>query len=244
MNPKEIAVPSVLTLVIVLLVTLTSVQGAYSEEAENRVFYSLDYGGLLIEVEAPVIAWPGDDVNVTLRAEASAKIHIVSIELNVSSLREGREEVPLLRNATFLGSVDLNPGMLNETTFTATIPGGALPGLIYGKVAYTWQIRGTTPATLDILPQAFPATFIENEPYIRLKEDFDLVNSAYNSLQANYTSLNATYTGLLLENESLKSDQIEESNATSLMYLFLVTTGVFVITTILLLAKRPQTTTW
>jgi hypothetical protein len=244
MKIRKPATPPILALTILLLATIFLVKGVSSAEVETQTFYSLDYGGLLVEVEAPTIAWPGDDLNITVRTEASAKIHIVFMAVNVSSLREGREEVPLLSNDTLLGSVDLDPGMGSATTFTVTVPKDALPGLIYGMVSYSWHIRGTTPAAFDILPQAFPATFIENEPYIRLKEDYDALSSLHDCLQANYTSLNASYTGLLLENDNLRNDQINENNATGLMYLFLVTTGVFIATTILLLAKRPQATTW
>jgi hypothetical protein len=225
-------------LMIILIIGTLSLGGiVHSDAGESQTCYSLDYGGLLLEVKAADLAWPGDKINITVRVEASAKIHVNFIRANVSSLKGGREEAPLLATVTFLENGDLDPGMVSEISYEVTIPEDALPGLIYGMVWYDWYIRGTTPATFQMFPQAFPATFIENKSYIELKEDYDALNSSYARLQANYTDLEEKY-------QQLASDQMAQDSATGLMYLFVATTAIFVVTTILLLTRRPKAATW
>ena len=73
----------VLALVILFAGHISLSGSAYALE-DPQVFYSMDYGGLLIEVEAPAIAWPGDYINLTLRAAASA---ISCAEVSPSSSR-------------------------------------------------------------------------------------------------------------------------------------------------------------
>ena len=214
------------------------------EIGDAQVFYTLDYGGLLVKVEGPAIAWPGDEINITVRVQASAKIHIDFVNLNVSSLEMNREEVPLLGTVSFLNNVDLNPEAINQTSYEVEVPNDALPGLIYGMIWYSWHIKGSVPDPHVMLPKAFPATFIENKPYIELKEDFDDLNSSYRNLQNSYTSLDANYTDLQERFQQLESAQIGESNATGLMYLFLITTGIFVATTLILMIRRPKAATW
>lgn len=231
-------------MIILIVATVCLVKLAHPETEDTQTFYSLDYGGLLVEIKAPAQAWPGNKINITIRAEASAKIHINFIRANITSLKEGREEIPLLSTVTFLENKDLEPGEFNETIYEVTIPEDALPGLIYGMAWYNWYIKGTAPATFEMLPQAFPATFIENKPYLDLKEDYDALNSSYNELQGKYASLKTNHTDLQEKYQQLAGSQNAQGNATGLMYLFLITTGIFVVTTVLLLVKRPKAAAW
>lgn len=207
----------------------------YSETNEKYECYSLESTGLLVEIEITTLAWPGENINITIRAEATqANIHIHYIHVNVSSLKENRDET-LLNGTEFLVDTHLNLGEFDETSYEVFIPEDTLPGLLYGKVEYSWSIENDE-SKFDKL-KAFPATYIQNKPYEDLRQDYEALNSFCNDLQANYTDLQEKY-------KQLESNQIGENNATGLMYLFLVTTGVFAVTTTLLLIKRPKTTTW
>lgn len=228
---------SALMLTVLFLAVISLARPARTDTVETPTCYKSDYGCLLVEVEAPATAWPGDTINVTVRAGASAKIHIDFINVNFSCLRGNLEKVPLLSTTTTLENVDLDTGSLNETCYKLEIPDDALPGLIYGVVWYDWYIEGTHPAHMQIFPQAFPATFIENEVYIELKADYDILESSYTTLESNYTDLQEEY-------HELESKIGGENNATNLMYLFLITTGIFVVTSILLMIRRPKSTSW
>jgi len=228
---------SALMLTVLFLAVISLAKPSRTDTVETQTCYTLDYGGLLVEIEAPATVWPGDTINVTVRAKASAKIHVDFINVNFSCLRGNLEEVPLLSTTTTLENVELDWGSLNESYYRLEIPDDALPGLIYGMVWYDWYIEGTIPDHHQIFPKAFPATFIENEAYVELKVDYEILESSYATLEPNYSDLQGEY-------NELESKIGGGSNATNLMYLFLITTGIFVVTTILLMIRRPKSTSW
>jgi len=228
---------SALMLTLLFLAVISLARPSRTDTVETQTCYTFNYGCLLVEVEAPATAWPGDTINVTVRANASAKIHVDFINVNFSCLRGNLEKVPLLSTTTTLENVDLDWGSLNETRYKLEIPDDALPGLIYGMVWYDWYIKGSIPDHHQIFPKAFPATFIENEAYIELKEDYGILESAYTTLESNYTDLQEEY-------HELESKIAGGNNATNLMYLFLITTGIFVVTSILLMIRRSKSTSW
>jgi hypothetical protein len=208
-------------------------KSAGSEMSEDLTCYTLDFGCLFVEVVAPAIAWPGDTINVTVHTQASASIHVDFINLNLSCLGGNFTKVPLLNTSSTLENVDLDLGFINETRYEIIIPNDTLPGMIFGFIWYDWYIKGSVPDTHQVLPEAFPATFIEDKAYIELKEGYDNLESSYTSLASNYTDLQERY-------QELENKGAEGNNATSLMYLFLITTGIFVGTTILLIVKQPK----
>ncbi len=216
---------------------------AVSMSSERYKCYSRERSGLLVEIEVTPLAWPAENITVNVSANATnANIHMRFIQVNISSLREDRNKT-LLDGTTFLVDEYINLGNSVETSYNISVPSDTLPGLLYGEVEYRWSIKDSDE---DVFREvnAFPATYIQNKPFEELKQHYETLSSFFNDLQANYTSLEANFTDLQQKYEQLEGKHIGESNATGLMYLFLVTTGVFVITTILLLARRPKTTTW
>jgi hypothetical protein len=105
--------------------------------------------------------------------------------------------------------------------------------MIYGVIWYEWYIKGSIPDEHQVFPKAFPATFVEDKAYIELQEDYDGLEGAYTSLVANHSLLQERYV-------ELESQVTGERSTTSLMYLFLITTGIFVVTTILLIIRQPR----
>jgi len=226
----------------VILTTICVSAPIYSETYEKYKCYSLDSLGLLVEIETSALAWPEENINITIRAEATqANIHIHYIQVNIFSLKESRDET-LLNNTAFLEDAHLNLGEFNETSYEVLIPKDTLPGLLYGEVDYSWSIEGD-PSVFDKL-KAFAATYIQNKPYEELRQDYEALNSFCNDLQTNHTALEANYTELQQKYQQLEGQQIGENNSTGLMYIFIITTGIFVASTILLMIRRPKTTTW
>ena len=108
------------------------------------------------------------------------------------------------------------------------IPEDSLPGLLYGQVEYVWSIEGDERVEKEA--DVFLATYVENKPYRDLLED--------------YTRMEANYTDLKKEYQTLANGRTAQDGATGLMYVFFITTAIFVVTTILLLLKRPKAPTW
>lgn len=223
----------ILLITILIMIIGNLAKSARSETSENLTCYTLDFGGLFVEVIAPTTAWPGDTINVTVHTQTSANIHVDFINLNFSCLVGNFTKVPLLNTSSTLENVDLDSGFINETRYEIIIPNDTLPGIIFGFIWYDWCIKGSIPDPHQHLPEAFPATFVEDKAYIELKEDYDNLESSYTSLVSNYSNLQEQY-------QELENTSAGDNNTTSLMYLFLITTGIFVVTTILLIVKQPK----
>jgi hypothetical protein len=229
-------------LIATLILTISLNTIAYSETDNIFKCFSRKRLGLLVEIEVTALAWPGENVNFTLIANATqANIHVRYVHINVSSLKENRSET-LLSSQSFLEDAHLQLGHSNQTFYQVVIPNGTLPGLLYGKIEYAWSIEGDD----DVEKEAdnFAATYVQNKPYQDLLEDYEVLDDYSNALQENYTRLEANYTDLQQKYQALADSQTGQGGATGLMYVFLITTGIFVVTTILLLAKRPKTSSW
>jgi len=232
----------VLLLIITFILTNASLnQVAYSTE-EDQTFYSLNQGGLIITIEAPAQAWPGDKLNITIRVEALTAIHVDFINVSISCLKDNMTETSL-RSVKFLKDFNLSSGETYEKRYEVVIHENALPGLIFGKLEHKWYIKGDIRTYVEDV-HAFQATFVQNKAYQDLLQAYEALDSFCNDLKDNYTRLEGNFTDLQMKYQGLESKQIGENNATGLMYLFLITTGIFVATTILLMAKRPKATTW
>ncbi|MCK4478020.1 hypothetical protein KAU88_05790 [Candidatus Bathyarchaeota archaeon] len=147
-----------------------------------------------MEVVSPIQAWPGDKINITIRVNASAKIHIDFINGNISCLTENLTETSI-KYINFLENFDFDLGQTYEQHYEMVIPVDALPGLISGKLRYKWDIKGDIPTPVNNV-HGFQATFIQNKAYENLRQAYDSLNSFRDDLQANYTSLEANYTDL------------------------------------------------
>lgn len=214
---------------------------AYSE-ATTFECYSRERSGLKVEIRATSLAWPGENITITVKALATeANIHVRFITVNVSSLNEDLQE-SLLNSTTFLVDEPLGIGKSKEISYEVFVPNDTSPGSLYGQVEYSWFIKND-PGVTDL--SAFRATYIQSKAYEELKEEYGALQDLFDDLKANKTSLELNYTALQEKYQQLLAGDISEhDSATGLMYLFLITTGIFAVTTILLLVRRPKRTTW
>lgn len=114
----------------------------------------------------------------------------------------------------------------------------------------------------DTLEKAYASL---NSSYTTLQGDYKSLNSSYTSLQRDYKSLNSSYTSLQADYNSLKASRDslqasynslqakyndleskykasmdELSTTRNLMYVFIITTIVFIGTTVYIAAKKPK----
>ena len=238
MNTKRLTSLLMMTVILAGI----SISATVYSETEERQEYSFTEGGLLIGIESPIQAWPRDKLNVTIRVEATTEIYVEFINANISCLTENLTDTSI-KYIDFVKDVDFYSGQTYEQHYEVVVPEDALPGLIFCELRYKWDIKGDIPTHVDNV-HAFQVTFIQNKAYEDLRQAYDSLNSFCNDLQSNYTSLKANYTDLQQKYQELSGNQIAQNNSTGLMYLFIITTAIFVVTTILLLVKRPKTTTW
>ena len=211
--------------VMILCVFLLSVAFSgigYAEPQGTETVTPLDYGGLRIDITAPVQARPGDTINITVRTSASdvQQIFINYITLELYGIVNITDCVPLAQ-IDHLSNVPLS---IHEIHYNITIPDNLSPGLIYGDVSCNWKALGVS---FEILSSGFVLTYIED---VELEQ-----------LQTDYDELSATHESILQEYNELKSQVPDNSDSTrNLMWVFIATTIVASITVFVLLLRRPK----
>jgi hypothetical protein len=211
----------VMTLCVFLLSVAFSGIG-YAEPQGTETVTPLDYGGLRIDITAPVQARPGDTINITVRTSASdvQQIFINYITLELYGIVNITDCVPLAQ-IDHLSNVPLS---IHEIHYNITIPDNLSPGLIYGDVSCNWKALGVS---FEILSSGFVLTYIED---VELEQ-----------LQTDYDELSATHESILQEYNELKSQVPDNSDSTrNLMWVFIATTIVASITVFVLLLRRPK----
>ena len=183
----------------------------------------LNYGGLRIDITAPVQACPGDNITVTVRTSAVdvQQVHINCITLELYGVINATDRVSLVQ-IDHLANVGLS---VHETNYTVAIPDNLAPGLTYGEVSCDWKALG---APFEIQSSGFVLTYVEDV--------------ALQQLQADYDELNATHQTVLEEYNEIKSQvNVGDSDSTrQLMYVFILTTVVASITVVVLLMRKPK----
>jgi hypothetical protein len=205
-----------------IFLTLAFSGVAKSAPEETQTVSPLDYGGLRIDITAPVQACPGDNITVTVKTSASnvQQIYVRYITIDLYGVINATTKV-YLDQIEHLSNVSLSS---DEIQYNVTIPNNISPGLTYGEVSCEWEALG---ASFEILSSGFVLTYIKN--------------IALEQLQAEYDELNATHQSILQEYTELKSGIKEEVDSTrNLMYVFIATTVVASITVIVLLMRKPK----
>jgi len=206
----------------VFLLTLAFSGIGYADPQVTKTVTPLDYGGLRIDITAPVQARPGDNITVTVRTSASdvQQIYINYITLELYGIVNVTDRV-LLAQIDHLSDVPLS---IHEIHYNITIPDNLSPGLTYGDVSCNWKALGVS---FEILSSGFVLTYVED---VELEQ-----------LQTDYDELSATHESILEEYNQLKSEVHGDSDSTrNLMWVFIATTIVASITVFVLLLRRPK----
>jgi len=205
------------------LLTLSFSGIGYAEPQGTQTVTPLDYGGLRIDITAPVQTRPGDIITITVRTSASAdvkQIHINNITLELYGIVNVTNHIPLTQ-IDHLSNVPLS---IHEIHYNITIPDNLSPGLTYGDVSCNWKALGVS---FEILSSGFILTYIED---VELEQ-----------LQTDYDELSATHENILEEYNQLKNQVHEDDDSTrNLMWVFIATTIVASITVFVLLLRRPK----
>jgi len=220
MNRKKVLVLSLSLSILLLTLTYGAVEGATSEE--RRSVYEMDSLGLKVNIAAPYVANPGENITVTINvtAEASTGIEFEYIHISICGLRNETEEIvpPLEDLYIYMYTVPY------QHDHIIPIPNDTSPGLLYGVIEWgEWSMQfpgGGMKVTIENPPPSgFVVTYVKNLELEELQADYD-------ELLANYTKL-----------ENYQSDLGSTRN---LMYLFVATTIVAAATAFVLLMRRPK----
>ena len=201
------------------LLTLAFSEVANAASEGMQTVYHIEYGGLEIDIRAPVQVYPGEEINVTVRTEAVTEVYVDYIYVDLYGVINATDEV------TFGNIVHLKNSSLTlyESNYNLTIPENISPGLTYGNINCAWEFQSSPQR---IPSSGFPLTYIKDVELEQLQAEYDELNATHQSLVQNYTEL--------------KSDSNEADSTRSLMYVFIATTVVAVITVIILLIRKPK----
>ena len=188
-------------------------------EGEKNV-YSIEYGGLKVNINAPIQVYPGENISINISAEAVTQLNIEYIHVIIYGVTNATNEV-ILANITHLENSSLD---LYEASYNVSIPEKISPGLTYGIISCKWDFMG---APQKIPSSGFAMTYVNN--------------IALENLQTEYNELNATHQSVVQNYTELESDFEEEVGSTrNLAYVFIATTAIAVITVIVLLMRKPK----
>ena len=212
MNCKKAVVLSLSLSMLLLTLTYGAVVRATSEE--RRPVYEMDSLGLKVSIVAPYLANPGENITVTVTAEASnASAHA---RINIYGQRNETEEISLADIYIHINTVQY------QNDHIITIPNDTSPGLLYGLIEWEeWSVQfpGGEVTIENPPPAGFVVTYVKN---VELEE-----------LQADYDSLIANYT-------KLENYKTELGSTRNLMYIFVATTVVSAATVFIILVRRPK----
>jgi len=225
MNCKNVVVLSLGLSMLLLTLTYGAVVRATPEE--RRTVYEIDSLGLKVSIVAPYLAYPGENITVTVNvtAEASGDIDVEYIHVNIYGLRNETEEISPPLADIYISTVPY------QHDHIITIPNDTSPGLLYGIIEWgEWSVQfpgGGMKVTIENPPPAgFVVTYVKNLELEELQAAYDELNATHNSLLANYTK-SKNYKG-------------ELGSTRNLMYIFVATTVVSAATAVVLLMRRPK----
>jgi hypothetical protein len=204
-----------------LLVTLTFSGVATAAPEDSERVYDLEYGGLIVDIRAPVQAYPGDTITVTVKAEAKTDLYIDYITIKLYGMLDATNNVTLreinhLETTVFTSTYEID--------YNITIPENMSPGLTYGIVSCEWELMGSPQ---KIPSSGFASTYVRNADLEQLQTDYNQLNSTYQTLLENYNELESNI-------------QVELDSTRNYMYIFVVTTVIAAITVVVLLMRKPQ----
>lgn len=209
----------IMTLCVFILVLIFSViVKAETEEEKNA--YRIEYGGLKVNISAPVQVYPGENINVTVIAEAVTQINVKYIHIMIYGVTNATTEFTLA-NITHLENSILD---LHEATYNVSIPDNLSPGLTYGVISCEWDFMG---APQKIPSSGFSMTYIKNIALEHLQTEYEELSTKHQTILQNYTELESEF-------------QEEVGSTRNLAYVFIATTAVAIITVIVLLIRKPK----
>jgi hypothetical protein len=209
-----------ITLCVLLLTFAFSGVGRAAPEDMQDVYY-LEYGGLKIDVRAPVQAYAGDNITVTVNTEAVvAQIYIKYINIDLYGRLDGTNEI-YLAQITHIENSSLSS---YEAEYDVAIPVDLSPGLTYGIISCEWELMGSPQ---KIPPSGFALTYVQNIELEQLQTEYEELNATHQSLLQNYSEIESNFKG-------------EVDSTRNLLYIFVFTTVIASITVVVLLMRKPQ----
>ncbi len=248
-NPK-----SLITFLVTLTLALALIRNATAQSpSEMQTFFSKDYAGISIAVNATIETIPGGNTAIGLWINCtSAGVKVDYLNLSVYGFKSGKEKILL----NFTCALPNAPISLNQTIeYNVSIPNdvwGATYGELYLKYAIVDQpIERNAGFHMTIVRNVYLEELEQqlkslNESYQQLNNTLEQLNQTFwESFQMNLSTenlayLNKTYWELQHNYTALQGSLNELDNTRSAVAALAITTVIFVATTIYMIMRKPK----
>lgn len=218
-------------IVLVGLMSLAFVSGIRAESADElKTFYSKNYPGISLKVDATNETDPGKNLTLKLWADRTSSdvFDVECFNMTVYGFKLSGPEEAVLYSALLVSNVSLTSNQTIDQTHMIPVPSD-----VYGPVFCRLYLEYVTADQSVTRNPEFAITSVRNIYYEDLKDAFQQLNETYWQLNQTYWELQGNYT-------DLQKSMTDLSNTRMLATVFLVTTVFFVATTLYLTLRRPR----
>jgi hypothetical protein len=220
---------------VTLTIVLASANSVKAQIGDVQEFFSAEYGGVSIRIDASRETVPGG--NLTIATMINATADGVRIEyLN------GRQQIPL-SSTTVMAATPLEFNQTSKSQSTITVPSDVW-GITYGQVLLRYAIKDL-PST-ERTP-GFPLTTVRNvylenlESQLRsLNQSHNMLSGVFKNMTIEFDKLNQMYAELQGNYSQLQGNVGDLDSTRRVAVILTVTTVFFVATTFYLVMRRPK----
>ena len=231
-----------ITISITLILALTLIQNTRAQpSSEMQTFFSKDYAGISIKVNATRETVPGENITINLWINCTATgVNVDCLTLSVYGFRYGQKKIQL-NSTDVIKNKALAPNNTSQHNYTVPIPNDVW-GTTDAELSLKYTIVNLHPEYNPI----FWITIVRNVYLEELENKLNSLNSTFwESFQMNLSAenlarLNQTYFELQQNYTSLQGSLSELDNTRRAVIILAITTVSFVATTIYLLIRKPK----
>jgi hypothetical protein len=243
----------------IIILALTLVKSTVAQTSdETQMFFSGEYAGISIQVNATQETVPGANITVNLWINCTADgVYLDYLNLTVygySHFEYGLEKTTL--DATcVMQKTTLTFNHTNEYNYTVPVPNNVWD-LTYAELHLKYTIKGdlfehnesfSITTVRNVLWEELEETLrILNETYQQLNTTFEQLNQTFwEAFQMNLTAenlalLNITYWELQQNYTALQVNQNDLNNTRTAVAVLAITTVFFVATTVYMVMRKPK----
>lgn len=228
---------------VTLTIVLASANSVKAQMGDVQEFFSAEYGGVSIRIDASRETVPGGNLTIATMINATADgVRIEYLNVSVYGFINGRQQISL-SSITVMAATPLEFNQTSESQSTITVPSDVW-GITYGQVLLRYAIKDL-PST-ERTP-GFPLTTVRNvylenlESQLRsLNQSHNMLSGVFKNMTIEFDKLNQMYAELQGNYSQLQGNVGDLDSTRRVAVILTVTTVFFVATTFYLVMRRPK----
>lgn len=237
------------TISVMMILVLAFVQNTIAQTSvEIQTFFSKDYAGISIKLNATQKTVPGENMTINLWINCTADgVNIDSLTLNIYGFKHGQEKTPLY-STHVIENCPLVFNNISQFNYTVHVPHDVWDAT-YADIHLRYSIK-SSPFEYD---PNFSITVVRNIYLEELENKFESLNHTYwqlnetfwesfqmNLTKENLAGLNQTYQELQQNYTSFQGSLGELESTRQAVIILAITTVCFVGTTIYVVMRKPK----